>query len=91
MILSTILVFSLLSLQREWKTPPEVERFKTSGEGGEAILCKTRMGACIGIVLLVVKNHLYPIPDQYQRFTGYAAIRKKELTTKNPQSVIYRL
>ena len=27
-------------------------------------------GAGIGIVLLVVKNLLYPIPDQYQIFTG---------------------
>ena len=29
-------------------------------------------GASIGIVLEVVQNHLYPIPDQYQRFTGNA-------------------
>ena len=25
-------------------------------------------GAGMGIVLVVVKNHLYPIPDQYQSF-----------------------
>ena len=35
-------------------------------------------GAGIGIVLLVVKNHLYPIPDQYQNSTCKAAIRSKE-------------
>ena len=39
-------------------------------------------GAGIGIVLVVVKNHLYPIPDQYQSFTGRAAIRNKEITQK---------
>ena len=26
-------------------------------------------GAGIGIVLVIIKNHLYPIPDQYQSFT----------------------
>ena len=35
-------------------------------------------GAGIGIVLLVVKNHLYPIPDQYQNSTCTAAVRGKE-------------
>ena len=35
-------------------------------------------GVGIGIVLLVVKNHLYPIPNQYQNFTCSAAIRSKE-------------
>ena len=39
-------------------------------------------GAGIGIVLLVVKNDLYPIPDQYQSFIGNAAIRNKEMTQK---------
>ena len=31
-------------------------------------------GGGIGIVILVVKNHIYPIPDQYQRFKGNAKI-----------------
>ena len=31
-------------------------------------------GTGIGIVLVVVKNHIYPIPDQYQRFKGNAKI-----------------
>ena len=35
-------------------------------------------GAGIGIVLLVVKNHLYPIPDQYQDFTCSATISIEE-------------
>ena len=35
-------------------------------------------GAGIGIVLLVVKNHLYPIPDQYQNAACTAAISSKE-------------
>ena len=39
-------------------------------------------GAGIGIVLVLLKNHLYPIPDQYQSFTGKAAIRNKEITQK---------
>jgi hypothetical protein len=39
-------------------------------------------GAGIGIVLLLVKNHLYPIPDQYQSFAGNVAIRNKETTQK---------
>ena len=33
----------------------------------------------IGIVLVVVKNHLYPISDQYQGFTGTAPIRNEEI------------
>ena len=37
-------------------------------------------GAGFGIVLVVVQNHLYPIPDQYQSFTGNAAIKNKEIT-----------
>ena len=37
-------------------------------------------GAGIGIVLLVVKNHLYPIPNQYQNYTCTAAIRSKKKT-----------
>ena len=37
-------------------------------------------GAGIGIVLLVVKNLLYPIPNQYQYSTCKAAIRNKEIT-----------
>jgi hypothetical protein len=37
-------------------------------------------GAGIGIVLLVVKNLLYPIPNQYQYVTWKAAIRSKEIT-----------
>jgi hypothetical protein len=37
-------------------------------------------GSGIGIVLETVKNHLYPIPDQYQSFTGNAAIRNNEQT-----------
>jgi hypothetical protein len=37
-------------------------------------------GAGIGIVLLVVKNHLYPIPNQYQNFECKTAIRNKEIT-----------
>ena len=37
-------------------------------------------GAGIGIVLLVVKNHLYPIPDQYQISTFKDAIRNQEIT-----------
>ena len=36
----------------------------------------------IGIVLELVKNHLYPIPDQYLSVTGNAAIRVKEITQK---------
>ena len=35
-------------------------------------------GAANGIVLLVVKNHLYPIPNQYQNAACKAAIRNKE-------------
>jgi hypothetical protein len=35
--------------------------------------------AGIGIVLVVVKNHLYPIPYQYQMCTGKTAIRAKEI------------
>ena len=31
-------------------------------------------GAGIGIVLVVVQNHLYPIPDQYQSFTSNTEI-----------------
>ena len=37
-------------------------------------------GAGIGIVLLVVKNHLYPIPDQYQNSACKEAIRNQEIT-----------
>ena len=37
-------------------------------------------GTGIGIALMVVKNHLYPIPDQYQCFSSNAAIRNKEIT-----------
>ena len=33
-------------------------------------------GAGIGIVLVVVKNQLYLIPDQYQSFTGIATISR---------------
>ena len=36
--------------------------------------------AGIGIVLLVVKNHLSPIADQYQISTYKDAIRNQELT-----------
>jgi hypothetical protein len=36
----------------------------------------------IGIVLVVVKNHLYPIPEQYKSFTGNAAIRNKKVAHK---------
>ena len=36
--------------------------------------------AGIGIVLLVVKNLLYLIPNQYQYSTCKAAIRNKEIT-----------
>ena len=39
-------------------------------------------GAGIGIVLVVVKSHLYPIPDQYQTFKGNAAIQNKKITQK---------
>ena len=39
-------------------------------------------GAGIGIVLDVVKNQLYPIPDQNQSFTGNAAIGNKEKAEK---------
>jgi hypothetical protein len=35
-------------------------------------------GAGIGIVLLIVKTHLYPIPNQYQNYTWTAAIRSME-------------
>ena len=35
-------------------------------------------GAGIGIVLFVVKNHLYPIPAQYQDSTCKGAIRNQE-------------
>ena len=37
-------------------------------------------GAGIGIVLLVVKNHLFPIPDQYPNSTCNDAIRNQEIT-----------
>ena len=37
-------------------------------------------GAGIGIVFLVVKTLLYPIPNQYQYSIGKAAIRNKEIT-----------
>ena len=37
-------------------------------------------GAGNGIVLLVVKNHIYPIPDQYQNSTCKEAIRNQERT-----------
>ena len=37
-------------------------------------------GAGIGIVLLVVKNHLYPIPDQYQHSACKDTIGNQELT-----------
>ena len=37
-------------------------------------------GADIGIVLLVVKNHLYPIPPQYQNSALKGALRNKEIT-----------
>jgi hypothetical protein len=37
-------------------------------------------GAGIGIVLLVVKNLLYPIPDQYQNSACKEAIRNQEMT-----------
>ena len=39
-------------------------------------------GAGIGIVLLLVKNHLYPIPNQYQNYTCTAAFRRKENNKK---------
>ena len=37
-------------------------------------------GAGIGIVLLVVKKHLYPMPTQYQIYTYKDAIRNQEIT-----------
>jgi hypothetical protein len=37
-------------------------------------------GAGIGIVLLVVKNHLYPIPDQYQNYACKEANRNQDRT-----------
>jgi hypothetical protein len=37
-------------------------------------------GAGIGIVLLVVKDLLYPIPNQYQYSTCKAPILNKEIT-----------
>jgi hypothetical protein len=37
-------------------------------------------GGGIVIVLLVVKNRLYPIPNQYQYYTCKAALRHKEMT-----------
>jgi hypothetical protein len=37
-------------------------------------------GAGIGIVLLLLKNHLYPIPDQYQNSACKQAKRNQERT-----------
>ena len=46
-------------------------------------------GADIGIVLVVVQNHLYPIPEQYQSFMGNTAIRNKEITHTNLLPITY--
>jgi hypothetical protein len=37
-------------------------------------------GTGIGIVVLVVKNHLCPIPNQYKNSTCKAAIGNKDIT-----------
>ena len=37
-------------------------------------------GAGIGTVLLIVENHLYPIPDKYQNSTCKEAIRNQEIS-----------
>ena len=46
-------------------------------------------GAGISIVLVVVQNHIYSIPEQYQSFMGNTAIRNKEITHKNVLPITY--
>jgi hypothetical protein len=67
------------SLPSGWKFTPNLARM---GYTRGVVVQYQYQGAGIGIVSLLVKNHLYPIPDQYQSFTGNAAIKNKEVTQK---------